>query len=63
MKRNIVEAAVKGSAIRKERQALDISAAEVMDIWASCKDNGTDAIIDAIVQAYSAGLAIGVRNQ
>lgn len=63
MKRNISKAVMDGTRIRSQRKGLDLSPDEVLTIWDQCKDNGRDANIDAITAAYSAGLAIGIRNK
>ncbi len=62
MKRNISKAIAEGTKIRYQRERLDLCITDVLAIWERYKENGCDSIIDAIIAAYSAGLAVGIRN-
>ena len=62
MKRNIGKAIAEGTKIRYQRQGLDLYPADILSIWERYKENGCDSIIDALTAAYSAGLAVGIRN-
>lgn len=62
MKRNIMKAVEEGNALRRERPALDLGAEEMVLISEQIRKKGKEGIFNAIINAYSAGLAVGARN-
>ena len=61
--RDIQKAIEEGYKIRHERERLDLRASELDKIARKAIGCGVNGLFDAIIDAYSAGLAIGLRNQ
>ncbi len=62
MKRDIEKAIETGKQIMKNRPGLDLSLDEILEIRDRQDQNGPDSVMDAIYDAYAAGLAVGQRN-
>ena len=68
MKRNIEKAIKEGRAISRKREGLDIHPAELLEFESKVKEryketgNKTEAIMEAVIDAYYCGVAVGYRN-
>ena len=59
--RNIDKAIQEGKKIIAERNKLDLSPSEIFTIMERCRKHPKDAMIDAVVEGYYAGLAVGMK--
>ena len=60
--RNFNKAVAEGDAIRSGRPRLDMRTEDVMELLERARGGSSEEMIDVIVSAYSAGLAVGMRN-
>ena len=63
MKRDISKAIKDGKEIMTKREKLGLRTPELIEIKNRQNWNHKDAVINAIYDAYAAGLAIGQRNK